>query len=225
MKWPFSSPTSPHHPVSGGEWHVFGVFLGVQWVALGVGAGGLALSDQFPHPAERLALAELLVAQVLAASLLFPWLLRNLNTTLILIASTAPFLQLAGMLSSAPPLRTFLAGLYVALWLLLLFLLRRHFLQTPHYQLLATAVSTAATLAAPLLWYLQAEFVTEQWSIDWPRYALASPLTAVLSLLYQEPLTFHPWLPPAILLPATLFCARLSTHLSTTSPPTFPQSP
>jgi hypothetical protein len=62
----------------------------------------------------------LVVTQVVAASLLFPLLLKSGPAAVAVISAAWPFLVLAGVLSGAPPERIAAAGCYVSAWLVAL---------------------------------------------------------------------------------------------------------
>src|SRR5688572_24104610 len=89
-----SSPTFSHLGV-------VAVWVGVQFLALGLGAGQVPLADEMARPIEGVAMSEMVIVQVSAAGMLFPVLFRNGGTTVALVASTWAFLQLASGLAGA----------------------------------------------------------------------------------------------------------------------------
>lgn len=197
---PTTSPTSSHLPP-------LLLWLALQLLVLLLPVFQIRLSDDFPRPAERLAIQEMLLLQTTAAGLLFPCLLPTLATTLILIAAAWPFILLAGILSSTPPLPLLFAGAYLSTWLLLLGLWQQ-ILSSPKQRLTACALATALTLGGPLLGYLQAEFRL----IEPSHPALLGPLPALFSLLQPTPVSPQPWLPLALALLATAALALALAH-------------
>lgn len=132
-------------------------WLGIQFLALWLGASGLPLCADPPQPPQRLALGILLVAQVAASALLFPFLLRTVSQTLLILLTSLPFLQLAGFLSVTPHRRLILAGAGLIIWLIGLAIWQRR-LTCEKSRLIAIAIATVLAAGGPLLWYLHAEF-------------------------------------------------------------------
>jgi hypothetical protein len=184
------APAGPHIAALAG-------WLALQLAALLLAGLQVPLSDNFPRPAESMALDEMLVVQVGFAALLFPILLPNLPTAVIAIVATWPLVQLAGALAAVEPLRVFLSGAYVCGWLALL-ALWRSILPCHKSRMFGVAVAALLSIGAAVLWYLRAEFVTEQINPDWARDGLAGPILGVLAILHQEQNSLRPWLPLGI---------------------------
>src|SRR5436190_7527032 len=106
------------HPVS------LLIWLVLQLLVLLLPVLQVPLSDEFPRPAEKLALAEMVVAQMALAALLFPILMRDLSSAVVMAATTWPFLLLAGLLSSIPRPQLLEVGGFISLWVIALGLLR-----------------------------------------------------------------------------------------------------
>jgi hypothetical protein len=173
------------------------LWLGVQLLALALAAMQVPLSDQFPRPAERMALDEMLVAQVLAATLLFPMLLPSAGATVLLIAATWPFLQLAGVLSSAPAKSIVVGGCYVGSWLLVLRLFRSA-LRTQKAELTGVAVATAIALGGAMMWYLRAEFALDTPAAPFVAGSTLGPIVGVLSAVHGNAGWASVWGPMAV---------------------------
>lgn len=196
---PKASPTFSHlAPLA--------LWLALQLVALLLPALHVPLSDEFPRPIERIAMHEMLVVQVTAAAMLFPMLFKNIATTVALVASTWPFLQLAAMFSATPPPRLLSAGLYVALWMITLALFNS-MLRTDRARLRAAALATSFTLAGPLLWYLHQEFGTA--AEAGATMVALNPLLGALEVLNAEERSAGVWAFIALLLALALVGALL----------------
>ncbi len=167
----------------------------IQLAALAVAAAQGRLSANFGTNAEQFAIQEMLAAQIIFAGMLFPFLLRDVATTVVIIASAAPFLLLSSFLSATP--RNTVATLYVylALWLLALGFWRAALPTRSHF--LAIAVANLLTLGIPLLKYFHLEF-----SNDANHQSLLelSPLTQAITLIDAPALDFHQWGPILLLL-------------------------
>ena len=57
----------------------------------------IPLSARYPQPEEALAVHVLVIVQITAAALLFPLLFRSITSSIIVIASAIPFIQLAAV--------------------------------------------------------------------------------------------------------------------------------
>lgn len=180
------------------------VWLAIQLAALALAAARVPLAARYPDTGERLALDVVLVAQIAASSLLFPWILRDWTTATLSIALCWPVLALAVWLSGLPPARLPGAAGYATLWLLSLSAWRAA-LRSHKSQMIAAAVASAWAVGGPLLWYLRVEFTGS--ASDW-----APPTTwfgPVAGALHQarpaEPGDFSAagfWLVPAGVLAA-----------------------
>jgi hypothetical protein len=74
-------------------------WLGIQLAALSLGALRVPLAARFPIASEEFTIHILLVTQIVASSAMFPFLLRDVTSSLMTILTIAPFVQLAGYLS------------------------------------------------------------------------------------------------------------------------------
>jgi hypothetical protein len=153
------------------------------WLLLQVGvlalaAGRVPLAARYSSTGERHALDLLMAAQVGLASLLFPWLLRDISAAVMAIASCWPALALAVMLSALKPAALLIAGGYVTLWLAVL-TAWRFALASERSQMIGTAVAATWAIGGPVVWYLRAEFNSPMQSAVSPG-PFFGPLTAAV---------------------------------------------
>jgi hypothetical protein len=203
-----SPPTSePSHTSS--HFLPLALWLGIQLLVLLAAAMQIRLSDQFPRPPERLALDEMLVAQVAMAAMLFPLLLRNAATTALVVAASWPFVQLAGVLSSASPANVFSGGCYVSGWLVVLGLCRP-LLRTEKGMMLAVATATAAALGGALMWYVRAEFAFDPSKPSSAAASAMGPIVGALAASHGQAIAISVWGPMAIALAISLTAAVIA---------------
>jgi hypothetical protein len=158
------------------------LWLAVQMLALGTSVFQVPLSDQYPRPAERMALHQVLVAQVVASSLFFPWLFRNAVGGVFITTSAWPFIQMAASLSATSWENTIAAGVYVTLWLSLLSVWGTA-LKTKRARHAVGASASAMALLGPILWYLGAEYGATGREERHRLLSLISPVVGVLELV------------------------------------------
>src|ERR1051325_1322831 len=96
------------------------IWLVLQLLVLLLPVLQVQLSDEFPRPAEKLAIEEMVVSQIALSALLFPLLLRDFPSAIVMAATTWPFLLLAGLLSSTPAYPLLEAGAFVSIWIIAL---------------------------------------------------------------------------------------------------------
>ena len=113
------------------------------------------LSDEFPRPAEKLAVEEMVVAQIALSALLFSFLARDFAAVIVIAAASWPFLLLAGLLSSTPPYRLLEAGTFISIWIFALGLLRT---ESVKWNAWATAVASTIAIGGAIAAYLRSEF-------------------------------------------------------------------
>jgi len=136
------------------------VWLGVQLAALGLGAAGVELSARWPRPAQQLSLHEMLAVQVIASSLLFPWLMRSGRASIMVIATSLPMSILAAALAESSNLSLLAGSAHVTLWLATLAVWSR-LLRTNYLQLIGVLIASCISLGGAVLWYLAREFANE----------------------------------------------------------------
>jgi hypothetical protein len=170
--------TSAHdHPLTG----PLLVWLALQLLALLIPLLRVPLAAGYPRPAELLAAHVMVVTQVTASALLFPWLLRNRASAIAAVATTWPFAALAGAVSGLPPMRALSAGSYVTAWMVAWW-------AWPEFapaRARGAAVAAASLLAAGslALFYLWLEFGPDAGADVGEAAALWAPLSPPLAAL------------------------------------------
>ena len=158
-------------------------WLVIQLIALALGVFRVPLSARWAPPGEQFAIQIVLVTQVVASAMLFPFLLRNLTTSAMAILSIAPFVQLSAFLSGTPMSRAALATLYVAIWLVTL-AVWREIVQSRRGEMLAVACGLAWSVGGAVIWYVRAES-REPGPTDWSRDGLFGPILGVIAQLHD----------------------------------------
>jgi hypothetical protein len=128
--------------------------------------------------------------------MLFPFLMRDVKTSLIGILTIAPFVQLSSYLSSVSIARAALAALYVATWLATLALWRA-ILVSRRSQMLGVAVALALSLGGAVIWYVRADS-REVGEIDWTHDGAFGPILGAIAQLHETPPTA--WMAAGLLL-------------------------
>lgn len=131
-------------------------WLLIQMAMLVIAARDVPLWARFPAEGDRLAVHEMLVAQIIASALLFPWLLRDGVTTLLVAAAAIAFGQVSAFIAGASHMRALLAGAYVVGWLIGL-ALWRDALSRWRATMPGVASAAALSLGGVVIAYLQAE--------------------------------------------------------------------
>lgn len=187
------------------------IWLVIQLLALSLGVCRVPLAARVVQP-EQFAIHVMLVTQVIASAMLFPFILRDVTISAIAILAVAPFVQLASYLSEIPLPSATLAGAYVAMWMLAL-AMWKSILRTPRSEMLGIACATAMSIGGAIVWYVRAEeFKGGQ--IDWSIDALFGPILGVIAQLHtpmSAALTAWVW-PVVILVACTM--ARVATRAS-----------
>jgi len=94
------------------------LWMVAQVAALALAAGRVSLSARFFQPAERMAVEEMLVAQLLVSSLTFPLLLKSGFSSLVITITAIPMILLANAFSQYSLTLLWLVIAYVEFWLL-----------------------------------------------------------------------------------------------------------
>jgi hypothetical protein len=159
-------------------------WLGVQVLALGLGAGRVMLWARSPGAGEQLSLFIMLAVQIGVSSLLFPLLLANWRVALIAVVTAWPFAELAGFLADASG-REWMGGeLYVSIWLVSLYLWAK-ILRDSWGAVFGAAVAGLVSLGGPVLWYLRSEFGNGG-RMDFGGSAMFGPIMGAFSLIIPE---------------------------------------
>lgn len=130
--------------------------------------------------------------QIVASALLFPFLLRDIATSAMVVLTIVPFVQLAGYLSATPMSRVALAAAFVATWLATLAALRT-LLHEREGKMLAVALAAAWSLDMAIVWYVMAES-RERADIDWLTDALFGPILGAIAQVESHDIAVGPWL-------------------------------
>jgi len=179
------------------------VWLALQLLVLLLPVLQVPLSDEFPRPAERLAIEEMVIAQIALSSLLLSYLLRDMAATFVIAASTWPFLLLAGLLSSTSSHRLLQVGAFISIWLMALGLLRS---DSRKWNAWTTSIISTISIGGALAAYLRSEF-----SSGPVNGLLFGPIISALDLLHGPDNHFQSWLIlPLFLIVATVL--RITFH-------------
>ena len=182
------------------------VWLLIQLLALTLAAARVKLWARFAAAGEIYAFDELIVAQFITSSLLFPFLCRSSRSTLAMILSSVPMIALAGFLSWSGLERCGWIALNLALWMASLHAWWRVVEGSP-FALIAVAIAGSMNIAAPIVAYLSVETRGgELW-----RSAACIPLLAALRICHFAGISSL--LPSGILL-ATGLIARATKRAS-----------
>ena len=132
------------------------------WLVLQLGVFALVvcqipLAAQYAEPAETLAAHLLLGAQVVAAALLFPFLLRDARTAVQIIAAAWPFQLAAGYLAGMSLGAIVWPAVLVTAWLATL-ALSAPLLRSPRGAAAGTTLAVVLTVGLAALRYLRVEF-------------------------------------------------------------------
>jgi hypothetical protein len=138
----------------------------------------------------------MLVAQVTAASLLFPYLLRTRRCAAAVAAAAWPFLLIASVLAAAPLDRAAVAGAYVTAWLFALSLWRAAIRETAARSF-GVAVAAVVAIGSAAAWYLQSEYAAD--GIGGESLSAFGPVTSSLALLTSSTWGGSLWLAPSAL--------------------------
>ncbi len=168
---PQPNPARPH----GGPALPLLAWLGPQVAALAATTSRVPLWAKYPATGEDFAFATVLCAQVVGSALLFPLLLRDRLTAVMVIGSAWPMTLIAGAISSVPVELVVRSAVYLSAWLITL-AAWTVVLRPPIFHLPAVAVATALAFAHPLVLYLNADFGEASGAVAVP----FSPLLFVL---------------------------------------------
>ncbi len=133
------------------------VWLAIQFGALTLSALRVPLWARPPQPIESVAAEQMLVVQMVCASMLFGWLMHNRVTSFFTILSSAPMLLFAGALAEMPFGNTSRGWVYLCVWLTALSCWSA-VLPERRARLLGVTVALVFVLGGPTLHYLSAEF-------------------------------------------------------------------
>jgi len=128
----------------------------VQLIALLASAARVRLWATFPASGESLALIELLTIQLIASSLVFPFLCRTRGSTLAISLTSLPAFAFAGFLSQANWTAVLACFAFLALWLIGL-AGWREVVRTEPAQLIAISIASIFAIGGAVVGYLMRE--------------------------------------------------------------------
>jgi hypothetical protein len=185
------------------------IWLGLQLLVLLLPVMQVQLSEDFPRPAEKLAAVEMVVAQIALSALLFPILLQNFATAMVMAATTWPFLLLAGLLSSTPSYRSLEAGAFISIWMIALGALRVDSAKSNAWMsCIVSAIAIGGACAA----YLRAEFGSGEISTSF-----FGPIVSALDVLHGVDDRWRSWMVLPVFLMAAGVLRFVSYRVSTRS--------
>lgn len=130
--------------------------MALQLAALALSAGRIPLAAQYPQSAEFEAVRVMLAAQFGGLSLLFPWLLPNLRTSIVAAACGWIMLLAAAALGAWPLAQAVPAGAFLTGWMIVLATVRA---ATPsRLPVPFSAIASVYIIGGPLVAYLHREF-------------------------------------------------------------------
>ena len=132
-------------------------WLVIQMVPLLLCATQVRLWARVTQPVENFSLHFMLAAQFAGSAMLFPWLMRNWRASAVVIFCTAPFCQLAGMLSEQPVDQVVQGIAMIWLWLFALALWRVN-IRTQHAQAVGVAIASTLAVGGCCVCYLAMDF-------------------------------------------------------------------
>jgi hypothetical protein len=132
----------------------------VQLLALGLSAARVKFWAAFPATGETLALSELLVVQLIASSLLFPFLCQTRQSVIAILVASLPALGLAGYLAQASFTAVASTAGFLTLWLIGLSGWRE-VVRTERTQLIAVSLASTLTIGVAVMFYLAKESGTD----------------------------------------------------------------
>lgn len=146
----------------------------------------------FPQPAELLSLPLMLTVQVVASAMLFPFLLRDLRVTVMVIAASWPMTLVAGFLTATADTRALAAAaIYLTAWLAGLALWQKA-LRSARAQAVGVAAATLAVFSGPIFWYLRLEYGGAT-TLDWSQAGRWGPIMGTLAIIKLDNVFRSPW--------------------------------
>jgi hypothetical protein len=153
-------------------------------------------TKSFPQPPEVLGLHVMLIAQIVGSAMLFPFLLRDLRSSAMVIAMAPPFAVLGTFLTGLIEWRQQTAvASFVGVWLLGLALWRPA-LRSDRAKAVGVTLGMLAAVGGPLAWYLRAEYALQPSPLgaaEWPWLAMWGPIFASIGVAMRDPLLRQAW--------------------------------
>src|SRR5688500_11054555 len=144
--------------------------------ALALATFRVPLSARYPQPEESLAVHVVVIVQITAAAILFPFLFRSITTSVIVIASAIPFLQLAAFLATFTDNRRLsFCATYLVGWLAGLAILNTSF-RSQKTRMYGVAGAILISIGGAIVAYLHREFGAPANAFDWNGHASLGPI-------------------------------------------------
>jgi hypothetical protein len=156
------------------------------------------LAAGYPVAGELLAAQVVVVTQVVASAILFPFLLSRVPAAVVVVATAWPFTLLGGVLSATPAAGVAAGGMYVSAWITALWAWKAA--SPARYSYRSVGAATLLTVGSLLLFYLRLDFGTgapAETTDLLARWAPVSPPLAALRLLDRAPPAMD-WCVPAM---------------------------
>ena len=167
------------------------VWFTPQIVALALSAVRVPVSAHPPRPIESLTLTQLAVVQIITAALFAPILFRSIQSTIAVVITAAPLLQIAGFLSQSTFAQENAAYQSGSSWAIALGLVCMTI--RAREKLTISALATTWSLGGLILAYLQAEFAPSRTIPE----ILFGPAAFVIKITRSPAPPHHWWLPVA----------------------------
>jgi len=169
------------------------IWMLIQLALLVLGACRIPLSARWPMPAEKLALHEMAIGQIIAASLFLPILFRTFTSSVMVICSAPLFLLLAAAVAAWGDTVTLVwCCVYVCFWLITCAIWSAA-LRSPASKMYLVAGAVLLSAGGAAMAYLRREFALPSQSFEWSSVAAAGPATGAVMLLEAGPRTGTVW--------------------------------
>jgi hypothetical protein len=160
------------------------LWISIQLLVTILAAARVPLAARYPEPAEQLAPHLLLGAQVVAAAVLFPFLLGGWRVAVKVVAVAIPFQLAAGLLAGFDVASLATSAAIVTLWIVALSLWAA-VLRSEKSRAIGIALASCLTLGAGMIHYLRLEF--DPATATPKAFELASPLFTALGSIDASP--------------------------------------
>jgi hypothetical protein len=170
------------------------VWLAVQMSSLCLAALRIPLSARYPQPEESLAIHVLVIVQITAAALLFPLLFRSITSSIMVIISAVPFIQLAAFLATFTDNRRLaFCTIYLFGWLAGLAIVNAS-LRSERAKMYGVAAGVLMAVGGAVVAYLHREFGAPAGAFDWNSHASLGPIMGCVAILEANPPAGTVWL-------------------------------
>jgi hypothetical protein len=171
------SPSAPH-PSTG----LLAAWLAAQLLLVTLAAVGVPLAARYADPPEQFAPHLLLCGQVVVASLLFPWILRDPRTAAQVLSAALPF-QVAATFLGGSSLREVAPAIAYVDGFVLALAVWAPLLRSPLTESLGVAVASCLTLGGGMLRYLRVEYSGGTAAADPRSWETVTPLPSTVAAI------------------------------------------